>query len=94
MWLSALEIGAAHFRCVTEMAPKSPFLCVSRSPIRYSFRAGAKAIRHNIIKYYGYMEILITITQTKVSLVKVTFKIPNDHNFPLQCVRFTPWAFP
>ena len=24
------------------------------------------------------MEILITITQTKVSLVKVAFKIPND----------------
>ena len=32
------------------------------------------------------MEILITITQTKVSLVKVAFKIPNDQNFSLQCV--------
>ena len=36
------------------------------------------------------MEILITITQTKVSLVKVAFKIPNDQNFSLQCVCFTP----
>lgn len=40
------------------------------------------------------MEILITITQTKVSLVKVAFKIPNDQNFSLKCVCFTPWAFP
>lgn len=40
------------------------------------------------------MEILITSTQTKVSLVKVAFKIPNDQNFPLRCVCFTPWASP
>ena len=32
-------------RAVTETALKSPFLCVNRSPIRYGFRAGAKAIR-------------------------------------------------
>ena len=32
------------------------------------------------------MEILITITQTKVSLVKVAFKIPNDQNFSLRYV--------
>ena len=34
MWLSTLENGAAYLRSVTEMAPKSPFLCVNRSPIR------------------------------------------------------------
>ena len=28
MWLSTLEIGAAQLRSVTDMAPKSPFLCV------------------------------------------------------------------
>lgn len=61
--------------------------------IRYGFLACAKAIRHNNIKYYGNMEILITVTQTKVSLVKVAFKISNDQNFPLRCVCFTPWAF-
>ena len=30
---------------VTEIAPKSPFLSVKRSPIPYNFRAGAKAIQ-------------------------------------------------
>ena len=35
MWLSTLEIGSAQLRCVIEIAPKSPFLCENRSPIRY-----------------------------------------------------------
>ena len=35
MWLSTLEIGVAQFPSVTEIAPKSRFLCVKRSPIRY-----------------------------------------------------------
>ena len=48
MWLSTLEIGAAQLRSVTEIAPKSPFLRVNRSPILYSFRAGAKATRHSV----------------------------------------------
>ena len=48
MWLSTLEIGAAQLRSVTEIAPKSPFLCVNRSSILYSFRAGAKATRHSV----------------------------------------------
>ena len=33
MWLSTSGIGAAQLRSVTEIAPKSPFLCVNRSPI-------------------------------------------------------------
>ena len=32
---STLEIGAAQLRSVTEIAPKSPFLYVIRSPIQY-----------------------------------------------------------
>ena len=39
---STFEIGATQLCCVTEIAPKSPFLCVNRSLIRYDFRAGAK----------------------------------------------------
>ena len=39
---STLEIGAAQLCNVTEIAPKSPFLCVNRRPIRYDFRACAK----------------------------------------------------
>ena len=38
MWRSTFEISAAQLRSVTESAPKSPFLCVNRSPIRYGFR--------------------------------------------------------
>ena len=40
------EIGTAQFRSV-EIAPKSR-LCVNKSPIRYDFRAGAKAIRYSV----------------------------------------------
>ena len=41
----SLEIGATQIRSVTaEIAPKSPFLCVNRNPIRHGLRAGAKAI--------------------------------------------------
>ena len=69
-------------------------MCERNPRIRYGFRAGAKAIRYNNIKYYGYMEILITGTQTKESLVKVTFKIPYNQNFSLRCVCFTSGAFP
>ena len=35
-----LETSAAQLRSVTEMAPRSPFSCVNRCPIRYDFRAG------------------------------------------------------
>ena len=38
--------NAGQLRTVTEMAPKSPFLCVNRSPLRYGFHAGAKTIRY------------------------------------------------
>ena len=48
MWLSALEIVAAPLRSVTEIVPESPFLCVNKSPIRYGFNAGAKAIRYGM----------------------------------------------
>ena len=48
MWISALEVNAAQILCFLEIAPKSRFLCVNRSPIRYGFRAGAKATRHSV----------------------------------------------
>ena len=41
--LGAAPRGAAQLRFVTEIVPKSPFLCVNRSPVWYGFRAGAKA---------------------------------------------------
>ena len=36
-------VRTAQLRSFTEIAPKSPFLYVKRSPIRYGFGAGAKA---------------------------------------------------
>ena len=48
MWLSTLEIGAAQLHSVTEIAPNSLVLYVNRSPIRYSFRAGASVIRYGV----------------------------------------------
>ena len=39
---------AAQLCYVTEIAPKSPFLCVNRSPNRYDFSGGAKTILHNV----------------------------------------------
>jgi len=37
-----------QLRFVTEVAPPQPFLCVNRTPIRYEFRDGAKAIRYRV----------------------------------------------
>ena len=33
---------------LTEISPKSPLLCVNRTPIRYGFRAGAKVILYSV----------------------------------------------
>ena len=39
----------AQLRLLTEIvSPKLWFLCVNRSPIRYGFRAGARAIRYSV----------------------------------------------
>ena len=56
MCLSTLEICEAHPLFVTEITPPQPFLYVNRSPIRYDFRGGAKAIRYTV-------NIALTFTQ-------------------------------
>jgi len=48
-----------QLRSITEIMLKSPFLCVNRSPIHYSFRAGAKAI------WYG-VDIALSIALDKM----------------------------
>ena len=48
MWHFTLEIGSAQLRYVTEIAQPQVFLCVNRSPIRYDFRGGAKAMRYSV----------------------------------------------
>ena len=42
------DIGAAQLCSVTEIAPKTPFLCVNRSSIRYVFHAGPRAIQYKV----------------------------------------------
>ena len=46
MWLSTLEIRTAQLGSITETTPKAPFLYLNRSPLRYGFRTGTKAIRY------------------------------------------------
>ena len=49
MWLSTFKIAAAQLlSAVTEISPKSPFLCMYRSPMRYGFCGGAKAIQYAV----------------------------------------------
>ena len=43
----SLMIGA-QLRSVTEIAPKSLFPYLNRSPSRYGFRAGAKTFRYSV----------------------------------------------
>ena len=43
--------SAAQLCSITEIAPKSPFLCVNRNPIQYGFPAGAKAMRYSMNTY-------------------------------------------
>ena len=50
MWLSTLEFGSAQLRFVTEIAPKSPFLCENRSPIRYGRTDGRTDERTNTFR--------------------------------------------
>ena len=44
MWRSTFEIGAAQLCFVTEIAPKSPFLCVNGRPFWYGFRSCARGL--------------------------------------------------
>ena len=50
MWLSTLEFGSAQLRFVTEIAPKSPFLCENRSPSRYGRTDGRTNERTNAFR--------------------------------------------
>ena len=44
MGRSTFEVNAAQLCSVSEIAPKSPSLCVNRSPIRIGIRASTRAI--------------------------------------------------
>ena len=59
MWRTTFVIGTSQLLSETEIAPKSPFLCVNRSPsVQYGFPAGARAIRDS-------MNIALSLTREK-----------------------------
>ena len=43
-----LSNGASQLLSLIEFAPKSPLLCVNRSPIRYGSLSGKEAIRYSV----------------------------------------------
>ena len=80
------DIGVAQLPSVTEIAPKSQFLCVKRSLKRYNFRVGARAIRYgvNITQTYCFLplpwslerleRLSITLQQSYIFLKKLFVK--------------------
>ena len=96
IWRNTLKVGAAEFHSVTEIAPKSPFLCVNRSLIRYGFRAGARTIRYtnsvNITLTVPHQNRLVR-SQDKSSITKGQFKhinhaSPTASNYVFSCSMF------
>ena len=63
---STFKIGAAQLLSVTEIAPKSPFLCVNRSSIRSSCRVGPKGIQYCV----NTARVKATMTLTKTQGAK------------------------
>ena len=81
MWLFTLEIGAEQLRSVTEIASKSRFLCVNRSPIEYGFRAGAKAVRYT-------MNVTLTVTLQLLETDRLSIR-GTQRRFPSKYVEHT-----
>ena len=81
MWRSTFEIGAGpQLRFVTEIAPKSPFSCLNRNPIRSGIvlRAWARGIRYSVCKAF------VTI---HIGLHRVMYGwTPGSHNFPRELI--------
>ena len=84
-WLSTLEIGAAQRRSVTEITPKSRFLCPNRSPIQYGFRAGANFIPYsvNILNL-----ILFFVACTLAKIWSLSTNLLRSSFLPLFCLSF------
>ena len=48
IWCLIFKINTGQLCSITEIVPKSLFLCMNRSPIRYNFPAGTKVIRCSV----------------------------------------------
>ena len=78
---------------VTEVAPKSPFLCVHRSTIRYGSRSDPKAIQHivNIARPISFLPLLLASTSSLLKPLIGDFKIrrrDGNENVKKQQVNF------
>ena len=78
---------------VTEVAPKSPFLCMNRSTIRYGSRSGPKAIQHsvNIARPISFLPLLLASTSSLLKPLIGYFKIrrrDGNENVKKQQVNF------
>ena len=78
--------GAAN-RSVTDrgIAPKSPSLCVNRSPILYGFRADAKAILFAIIKWKPWMKVHFLFKTHRSK------DIQKDSLYSYRCLELDHW---
>ena len=67
---------------VTEMAPKSPSLCVNRTPIRCGFHAGAKATRYSVdialTSAKGLLEMTLSLTYQNEDWPQVSSPLLSD----------------
>ena len=77
----------------TEVAPKSPFLCMNRSTIRYGSRSGPKAIQHsvNIARPISFLPLLLASTSSLLKPLIGDFKIrrrDGNENVKKQQVNF------
>lgn len=74
------EIGAAQLHSVTEIAPNSLILCVNKSPILYSFRAGARAIRHGVKITLVSSEFSVAVMLNQVCVDKTMILLFIDYH--------------
>ena len=83
---------SAQLSSVTEIAPKKPFLSVSRSPIRYDFRASPRTIRYivNIDLAFSVLEIsLVCLTLlSSFSSFHMLIALHSKMNFTFSAVTY------
>ena len=77
LWLSTFEMCPAQLCCVTEIEPKSPFLCMNRRPIReYSLKRWHSVfITKKVRKLNGWNFVTGTYKRIRDSIMKRDFKI-------------------
>lgn len=79
---STFKMGTAQLHSVTEISPKSLFLCVPKIPIRYGLHTGKRAIR-----YSQHIALLCLFVFTKRSLFLLFRQQKNSGTFQMFTTR-------